>query len=76
MSIGKNGEKKASGKKPHMKNTYKRTKIIFMKSSAMYSIHICKTVCELIMKNDNSVGHSSDASHLHLGNTRLQWVLT
>ena len=37
MSIGKNGEKKASGKKPHMKNTYKRTKIIFMKSSAMYS---------------------------------------
>ena len=39
MSIGKNGEKKASGKKPHMKNTYNRTKI-FMKSSAKYIQYI------------------------------------
>ena len=61
MSIGKIVQKSKWKKTTHEKhlqenkdNTHEIICYVFNSST-----HICKTVCELIMKNDNSVGHSS-----------------
>ena len=58
MSIGKIVQKSKWKKTTHEKHLHKN-KDIHENICYVYSIHICKTVCELIMKNDNSVGHSS-----------------